>query len=477
MVPEPISPSAKIVAVRSATETADAIRRREVRAVEALGDARHRIEQTNDELIAFVHLDWELAQEAAREVDRQIDLGGDPGPLAGVPFGVKDLDDCAGMPTSHGSLIFKGSTPKAEDSPHVARLRQAGAVPVGKTAPSEFGMDSATTTRAWGVTRNPWRQDRTPGGSSGGSAAAVAAGMVPFSTSSDLGGSTRTPASFTGLVGLKPSQGRIPQRPSPTDLGMHGVVTRTVADTARALDVMAGPWPSDVMSLPRPAFSYEKAIEELDVKGLRVAWSADLGFAGVEKEVEAVARGAAARLIEAARLELMTDRPSFTEPGPIIFNIEFPRWIYDLTKQGIWPEKKDLLSRAGVWAADFGLSVGFEAFLEAELDLVKVRRELGRFFQDHDVLMTPTVACRAYGADDPYPTEVEGHDVTRTTIEPFTQLSTLGWLPSVSVPAGMSSDGLPIGLQIVGPPHRDEVVLRLARILEVVEPWPLTAAL
>ena len=379
------------------------------------------------------------------------------------------------MPTSYGSLIFKDSQSKPEDSPHVARLRRAGAVPIGKTAPSEFGMDSATTTRAWGVTRNPWRLDRTPGGSSGGSAAAVAAGMVPVATSSDLGGSTRTPASFTGLVGLKPSEGRIPQRPSTTDLGMHGVVTRTVADTARALDAMVGPWPGDVLSLPSPSIKYEDVIERLDVRGLRVAWSADLGFAAVEKEVAAIAQAAASKLCEAARLELASDRPSFTEPGPIIFDMEFPRWIHDLTKQGIWPAKQDLLSRAGVWAAEFGLSVKFEAFLEAELALVKVRRELGDFFAGHDVLLTPTVACRAYGADDPYPTEVEGRDVSRTTIEPFTQLSTLGWLPAVTVPAGMSSDGLPIGLQIVGAAHRDDVVLRLARILELAQPWPLTA--
>jgi aspartyl-tRNA(Asn)/glutamyl-tRNA(Gln) amidotransferase subunit A len=461
--------------VKSSIETAEAVRRRDISAVEALDEARLRIEKKNAGLIAFVHLDWDHARQIASDIDRRIGSGEDPGPLAGVPFGVKDLDDCAGMPTSYGSLIFKNSAPKKEDSPHVARLRAAGAVPIGKTAPSEFGMDSATTTRAWGVTRNPWRPDRTPGGSSGGSAAAVASGMVPLATSSDLGGSTRTPASFTGVVGLKPSQGRIPQRPSTTDLGMHGVLTRTVADTARALDVMAGPWTGDVLALPPSASIYESVIETLDVTRMRAAWSPDLGFAAVEKEVENVARQTAMALCQAARLEVDDDRPVFVTPGPIIFNIEFPRWIHDLTKQGIWPARKDDLSRAGVWAAKFGLSVEFEAFLEAELDLVKVRQQLAGFFSSHDVLLTPTVACRAYGADDLYPTEVEGRDVSHITIEPFTQLSTLGWLPSISVPAGMSSDGLPIGLQIVGAPHRDDVVLRLARILEMSQPWPLTA--
>src|SRR6185437_1548692 len=279
--------------MRSAVEIADAVRAGQVKAIEVLAEARSLVERSNAGLVAFVHLNWELAEQEARRIDAHVERGEPVGPLAGVPFGVKDLDDCAGMPTSHGSLIFKGSAPETVASPHVARLRAAGAILIGKTAPSEFGMDSATMSRAWGITRNPWNLERTPGGSSGGSAAAVAAGMVPFATSSDLGGSTRTPAAFTNLVGLKPSQGRIPQRPSTTDLGMHGVVTRTVADTARALDVMSGPWPADVLALDPPATAFERVIEELSVAGLSAAWSPDLGFAAVEAEVRAVAERAA----------------------------------------------------------------------------------------------------------------------------------------------------------------------------------------
>jgi aspartyl-tRNA(Asn)/glutamyl-tRNA(Gln) amidotransferase subunit A len=461
--------------MKSAVEIAEAVRRQEIRAVDVLDEIRPLVERANEALVAFVHIDWELAQSEARKVDARIERGETVGPLAGVPFGVKDLDDCAGMPTSHGSLIFKGSAAKTEDSPHVARLRAAGAIPIGKTAPSEFGMDSATMSRAWGITRNPWNLAHTPGGSSGGSAAAVAAGIVPLATSSDLGGSTRTPAAFTNLVGLKPSQGRIPQRPSTTDLGMAGVVTRTVADTARCLDVMAGPWPWDRLALPKSASSFESASEHLEVSGLTAAWSPDLGFAAVESEVIQLAGAAAEALALAARLEMRDTRPRFTQPAPIIFHIEFPRWIHDLTRQGIWPDKKDELSRAAVWAAEYGLSIDFDQFRDAELRLVQVRRELGDFFERHDVLLTPTVACRPYAADGEYPTEVEGRDVTEQTIEPFTQLSTLGWLPSITVPAGFSSDGLPVGLQIVGRLHRDDVVLRLARILEEARPWPLVA--
>jgi aspartyl-tRNA(Asn)/glutamyl-tRNA(Gln) amidotransferase subunit A len=144
-------------------------------------------------------------------------------------------------------------------------------------------------------------------------------------------------------------------------------------------------------------------------------------------------------------------------------------------RQGIWPAQKGVLSRAAVWAADFGLTIDFDRFRNAELRLVQVRRELGDFFNRHDVLLTPTVACRPYAADGEYPTQLEGRDITAQTIEPFTQLSTLGWLPSITVPAGLSSDGLPIGLQIVGPAHRDDIVLRLARIFEQASPWPQIA--
>ena len=189
----------------------------------------------------FVVLDPDLARRAADDVDAAVARGEDPGPFAGVPFGVKDLEDCAGMPTSHGSLLYKDRPPVAEDSIHVARLRAAGAVPVGKTAAPEFGTVAFTHTKAWGTTRNPWDTERTPGGSSGGTAAAVAAGLVPFGTASDGGGSTRIPAAFSGLVGMKPSHGRIPHPPASTSqTSVYGALTTTVADAARHLDVVPG---------------------------------------------------------------------------------------------------------------------------------------------------------------------------------------------------------------------------------------------
>src|SRR3954471_14605616 len=196
--------------MRTVVEVAEAVRAGELKATEILDECLAAVADRNDDLNAFVHLDADAARATAQAVDETVARGADPGPLAGVPFGVKDLEDCAGMPTSHGSLLFKGRPPVAEDSVHVARLRAAGAVPVGKTAAPEFGAVAYTSTPAWGTTRNPWNTERTPGGSSGGSAAAVAAGLVPFCTASDGGGSTRIPAAFTGLFGFKASYGRVP---------------------------------------------------------------------------------------------------------------------------------------------------------------------------------------------------------------------------------------------------------------------------
>ena len=232
------------------------------------------IEAHNEALNAFVHLDLDGARAAAAAVDARIAGGEEVGPLAGVPFGVKDLEDCAGMPTSHGSLLYAGAGPVTEDSIHVARLRAAGAIPIGKTAAPEFGTLQFTRSKALGITRNPWDLSRTPGGSSGGSAAAVAAGLVPFCTGSDGGGSTRIPAAFSGLVGMKPSMGRIPDPTAdPSQTAVYGVEVTTVRDAACHLDVVSGPDDRDKLSLPPTTTSYEHAIDTLDVSSLRIGWS------------------------------------------------------------------------------------------------------------------------------------------------------------------------------------------------------------
>src|SRR5688572_22181863 len=300
----------------TAIEVATAVRAGDRTAVEVLDACLAAVAAGNDALNAFVHVDEGLARASAEAVDAAVARGDDPGPFAGVPFGVKDLDDCAGMPTSHGSLIYKDRGPAATDSIHVARLRAAGGVPIGKTAAPEFGTLNFTKTKAWGITRNAWDPSRTPGGSSGGSAAAVAAGLVPVATASDGGGSTRIPAGFSGLVGLKPSHGRIPHPgPSGSQTAVHGMLTTTVADSARHLDITAGPHDDDRLSLPADGRRYEELIESLPVAGLRARWSVDLGFVEhIDVDVARLAEAAASALVGAAGLELDGKDVHLTDP-------------------------------------------------------------------------------------------------------------------------------------------------------------------
>ena len=458
--------------MRTVIETADAVRNGEMKAVEMLDECLAAIEAHNGALNAFVHLDSELAHRAAAAIDETVARGGDPGPLAGVPFGVKDLEHCEGMPTSQGSLLYKGRPPVTADSIHVGRLRRAGAVPVGKTAAPEFGVTAFTHTKAWGTTRNPWNLERTPGGSSGGSAAAVAAGMVPFCTASDGGGSTRIPAAFSGLLGIKASYGRIAHEGAAlSETSVVGALTTTVADAARHLDVAAGPDDMDRASLPAPAVRYEDAIESLDVRGLRAAWSLDLGFAVVDPEVAELCQSAADALVEAAGLELVA-RPfkvdnamrTWLSAGAV------DMWL-DL-EPGMWPERKaDFtgLVRAGLGRSESWTIPRFARALRYRRALEETVADL---FRDVDVLLLPTTAVPAFAAAGPMPMEIDGRDASHCGPVPFTMLANLCWNPAVSVPAGLTSDGLPTGLQIVGRRHADEVVLRLARLYEQAHPWP-----
>jgi aspartyl-tRNA(Asn)/glutamyl-tRNA(Gln) amidotransferase subunit A len=458
--------------VRTSLEIADAVRRGEQRATEVLEECLALVEARNGDLNAFVHLDVDQARAAAERVDAAVAAGRDPGPFAGVPFGVKDLEDCAGMPTSHGSLLFKDRGPVAEDSIHVARLRGAGAVPIGKTAAPEFGAVAFTSTRAWGTTRNPWNLTRTPGGSSGGSAAAVAAGVVPMCTASDGGGSTRIPASFCGLVGLKPTYGRIPHPGNqPSQTATFGILVTSVTEAARHLDVVAGPWGPDRTSLPAPTTRYEDVIESLPTRGLRVAWSNDLGYATVDAEVEGIAEAAAHRLVEAAGLSLVDHPVRLTDPVKVWLGMGVLD-LFNNLEPGMFPERID----------DFDWYNRGSIRRSAEVTAPRIARiwqrrgqldaEFGQWWDGADVLLTPTTAVPAFAAEGPMPDTINGTTVFPGMSVPFTMVANLCWNPAISVPAGLTSEGLPVGLQIQAPRFRDDLVLRLARLFEQTSPWP-----
>src|SRR6185437_10253472 len=280
---------------KSAFELAALIRKREVKSSEAVAHALARVETLNGKINAFCAMRAEQAMAQARAMDERLARHEEVGSLAGVPIGVKDLEEVAGMATTFGSRAFLDNV-AAEDSSEVARLRAAGAIVVGKTNTPEFGHSAFTRNLLFGLTRNPWNLERTPGGSSGGSAAAVASGMVPLATASDAGGSIRLPAAYTGCVGLKPSHGRIPAGPrmgmdSFNGISSVGPIARTVIDAALFLDAACGYHAADPDSLPHPGISYLSTLERLPAR-LRVAFHPDFGHA-VEREVLRAAEQAA----------------------------------------------------------------------------------------------------------------------------------------------------------------------------------------
>jgi aspartyl-tRNA(Asn)/glutamyl-tRNA(Gln) amidotransferase subunit A len=456
-------------------EAADSVRTGTQSAEELVRTCLEAVEQDNGRLNAFVHVDAALALAEARAVDASVRDGlvEHLGPLAGVPFGVKDLEDCAGMPTTRGSRWFAGGAPKTADSLHVGRLRAAGAIPIGKTAAPEFGAWAYTASPLLGVTRNPWDLSRTPGGSSGGSSAAVSVGMVSFGTASDGGGSIRTPAAFTGLVGLRPSYGRIPTF-GDTHLAQNavvGCVTTTVADTALLLDVMAGPDARDRTCLPAPPVRYLDALEQLDLSGLRVGWSVDLGFAIVDPEVATICEQAAHAFVAATGADLV-DTPvqledytltyAFIEGVDKFVGIDPDLWEHRL-------DELDPLSAPG-WRYLSQKTLPWAAAVEDERR--RLVQQVATLYEDIDLLLTPMASIPPFAAEGPMPTEVAGQEVHGGMSVVLGFLASLVNLPALSVPAGLTQAGLPVGLQVIGPRHREDLVLTAAARYEHARPWP-----
>lgn len=461
---------------RSAVEMADDVRAGRISARQLVESSLEDIRNENPRINAFVYLDEDGALAAADAVDTSVQRGEDPGLLAGVPFGIKDLRDrCVGMPTRNGSLITRDAEPDRSNSPQIERLKRAGAIPLGKVATAEFGLDGVTHTLLHGTTRNPWKLDRTPSGSSGGSSAAVAAGLVPLATGGDGLGSIRCPAGFTGMVGHKASLGRIPRTDGFADTSCPGAITATVADTARYLDVVAGPDDRDRMTLPAIRNRYETAIESLDVSGLKVVWSADLGFAPVEPEVVALCEQAVHRLVAAADLDLVATEYACTNPYIAWNALAAVQLRQDFEYRGYLPDRLDEISPGPRRFIERYAYQDTRRLVEYRQTVMRTEQEMAELFSKADVLLTPTACCVPYAAEGPLPETIAGMDASETNGEPFTALASIGWNPSVSVPAGLSSDGLPVGLMINVRRHRDDIALRLARIFEQSMPWLLQA--
>jgi aspartyl-tRNA(Asn)/glutamyl-tRNA(Gln) amidotransferase subunit A len=453
----------------SATDLAALIRRKKVSPVEAVDAVLDRIERVNPQVNAFVTVTAEAARRQARAAERALGRRSVTlGPLHGVPFSVKDLVVTRGVRTTFGTRLFADHVP-TEDAPMVERLRGAGAILVGKTNTPTFGWLGATHNLLFGPTRNPWRLDRTPGGSSGGAAAAVAAGLGPVAVGTDGGGSIRIPASFSGIVGHKPSYGRVPTHPpsGAWSLSHIGPMTRTVADAALVLRITAGPDERDRYSLPRDGVDYVRAIGG-GVKGLRVAYAEDLGnVEAVDPEVRRTAARAARTFRElGCRLDIVAPRwPSPAECWHDIFGGGLAARLLPFR------ERRDDIEPGLYALVEEASAKPPTRYVQAWLERLAWWQGPRALFERYDLLLTPTVACPPFAVGLDHPTEIAGKGVTPYGWIPYTYPFNLTGQPAASVPCGFTRDGLPIGLQIVGRRFDDATVLRAAAAFERARPW------
>jgi Asp-tRNA(Asn)/Glu-tRNA(Gln) amidotransferase A subunit family amidase len=435
------------------------------------------VDRDNSRLNAIVaERDRGALMQDAKSAEKRI-FAGDARRLEGIPLGVKDLEDAAGLPTTHGSVPFRGATAES-DSTQVARLRAAGAIVYGKTNTPEFGSNAITKNLLFGETRSPWDGARTSGGSSGGSSAALAAEMLPLVTASDGGGSIRIPASFVGAVGLKPSFGRVPVGPFPFwehgATAVYGPLTKTVEDAALFLDVVAGHDPHDPRSLPRPERSYLDGVRSPFEQRLRIGYSPDLGYAVVQSDIAAVVEDGL-RVFEKLGHSVRRIEGGPTQMGGewgLLTTFEVAARVAKLR-----PERD----------ADFGRGL-MEMFRYVESMTQTMWAEIGRkraeivtwcakTFDEYDLVITPTVPYDPPPARGPFPSETEGRPQVTASVASFTIPFNLSWNPAATVRAGLSRAGLPVGLQIVGPHHREDLILAAARAFERERPahpvWPL----
>lgn len=438
-----------------------------------------RIERINPAIGAFVFVDADRARATADAVDALVAAGGDPGPLAGVPLGIKELESVEGWPDTRASTARRdrvGTTTTTMSS----RLLAAGAVPVGLTASPEIGHLPYTCSVLHGATRNPWALDRTPGGSSGGAGAALAAGLVPLATGSDMGGSIRLPAGWSGVVGVKGTLGRVPRGPGflgHADMIHYGPLARTVGDAARFLDVAAGPDERDPTSLPAPAVAFEVALDALDVRGLRVAVVDDNGLSPSDPGVRAALRASAEALIAAIGAREVGLRLALPDIMPGAAALLFADGDPELAE--LMPEiMGNLFQTPGagplMQEAFAGADLSLEAVGRSNQVRFQLNQEMARAFDQADVILIPASPVPAFGCEGPLPTVVDGRAVGPQACALFTGPFNMSGHPVVVVPMG-SVDGAPTGMQIVTRRHQDALALAVAAAFERAQPWPALA--
>ena len=441
--------------------------RGEVSAVEVLNAHLKWIDQRNPALNAICTLDRDRARADARAADelrRRDPYAAAAKPLLGLPTAVKDLVTTKGIRTTFGSPIFANNVPDV-DALIVERIRRAGAIVIGKTNTPEFGAGSQTFNPVFGKTRNPWDPSRTCGGSSGGAAAALASGMLPIADGSDLGGSLRNPASFCGVVGFRPTPGRVPRVPPEQgwdDLAVLGPMGRTVADAALLFSVIAGPDSRDPISLARPSEPFHP-VEPLDLSGLRLGWTPNLGRYPVEREVVQVCE-AALPVFRDLGAEVEEAVPDLSGADSIFRTLRANLFADKL--EPLLTDHRHQMKDTVIEEIERGLALTGPEVATAQAERTRLHCRVVDFFELYDALLLPTVQVLPFDIDRPYPTQVDGQSMATYTDWMASCYSiTVTGCPAISVPCGAAS-GLPVGLQIVTPRASDRLTLAIAAAFE-----------
>lgn len=459
---------------KSAGELVALIKSRAVSPVEVLDAHLAAIERVNPKLNAIVTLAAEQARQAARAAEDAVMRGEATGPLHGLPIGIKDITPTAGIRTTYGSPLFKDNVPD-EDAEAVRRLKAAGAIVLAKTNTPEFAAGANTVNEVFGATRNPWNPALSPSGSSGGSAVAVATGMLPLAQGTDFGCSIRMPAAFCGIVGIRPTPGLTPNYPMPLawDPGqLHGALGRTAEDVARGLDALTGFSRISPISVAPPWQSARAEVEACgDAKGLRVAYASDIAGIGVDGEIDAICRATAQSLRDAGASveEISFDASEGIAP--------YQAW------RGLWMVGQqftnlDRLEEFGVnlkGNVKAGMKVTPLDFAAAEHVRQKLFLRFRDLFERFDLLLTPASPVKQFPVEQNFPTEINGKKLANyTDWIAGSFLITLMSLPAGSVPVGKTGDGLPVGMQIVGARFEEPRILSLAKLIQRMHPigWP-----
>ena len=451
----------------TALEARQLMGERKLSPVELLESCLSRIEKTNGAVNAIVAMDADAARKRARELEQAFARGEDPGPIAGIPVGIKDLQATAGLRTTRGSLLYKDDVP-TEDEYSVSNIRRAGGVILAKTNTPEFGAGANTRNRVYGATGNPFDPDKTCGGSSGGSAVALALSQVPLATGSDLGGSLRTPASFCGVVGFRPSPGVVPYVDRPASLApfsVNGPMGRTVADAHLLLRAQMGRDQRDPFSSD-DNLRVPETLTGADLGSLRVAVSPDLGCAPIDRAIADVFRARVSTFRNAFR-EVQERAPDF---GPVHDVFEIHRCVQFVAAHRERLEKsRDLLDRNVIDNTERGLKLSLPDVSWAHVEQTKLYKRFLAFFKDVDVLICPAASVSPFPHSQLFVDEINGEKMpTYMRWLAISYAPTVALACAVALPCGVDHLGMPFGIQVIGPNGSDARVLQVSHALEQV---------